>query len=265
MNIPLPEDAIHRVPTLEMEINEGVARLTLNRPPLNILTLASIRELAGALDTVARQPRLKALVLAAHGKAFCAGVDVADHTPERTEPMIREFCALFTQLRTLSVPTVAVVQGAALGGGTELAVACDMVLAAASARFGQPEIKLGVFPPIAAALFPQLIGYQQAARLLFCGETINAGEAAQLGLVTTVVEDGELETALERLLAQLRGMSAAALHMTKRALLCGADLGVTRALPRIEDLYLHGLMITADAREGVQSFIEKRQPVWRDA
>ena len=165
----------------------------------------------------------------------------------------------------LSVPTIAVVQGAALGGGTELAVACDMVLAAASARFGQPEIKLGVFPPIAAALFPQLIGYQQAARLLFCGETITAGEAARLGLVTTVVEDGELETALERLLAQLRGMSAAALHMTKRALLCGADLGATRSLPRIEDLYLHGLMITADAREGVQSFIEKRQPVWRDA
>jgi cyclohexa-1,5-dienecarbonyl-CoA hydratase len=256
-------DAMNRVPTLE--INDGVARLSLHRPPLNILTLAGIRELAGALDTVARQTRLKALVLAARGKAFCAGVDVADHTPERTEPMIREFCALFTQLRTLPMPTIAVVQGAALGGGTELAVACDMVLAAASARFGQPEIKLGIFPPIAAALFPQLIGYQQAARLLFSGETITAGEAAQLGLVTTVVADDELEAALERFLAQLRGMSAAALRMTKRALLYGADLGATRALPRIEDLYLHSLMLTADAREGVQSFIEKRQPIWRDA
>lgn len=263
MDTQPPVDAKDGAPTLE--INEGVARLTLNRPPLNILTLDGIRELASSLETVARQPRLKALVLAARGKAFCAGVDVADHTPERTEPMIHEFCALFTQLRTLPVPTVAVVQGAALGGGTELAVACDMVLAAASARFGQPEIKLGVFPPIAAALFPQLIGYQQAARLLFCGETSTAGEAAQLGLVTTVVADGELETALERLLAQLRGLSAAALHMTKRALLCGADLGVTRALPQIEDLYLHGLMVTADAHEGVRSFIEKRQPAWRDA
>lgn len=263
MDIPSSEDALKSVVTLE--INEGVARLRLNRPPLNILTLAGIRELAGALDTVARQDRLKALVLAANGKAFCAGVDIADHTPERTEPMIHEFCALFTQLHTLPVPTIAAVQGAALGGGTELAVACDMVLAATSARFGQPEIKLGVFPPIAAALFPQLIGYQQAARLLFSGETINAGEATQLGLVTTVVADGELETALERLLTQLRGMSAAALRMTKRALLHGADLGVTRALPRIEDLYVQDLMATADAREGVQSFTEKRQPVWSDA
>ena len=257
-----PGSATHSFATLE--INEGVAKLTLNRPPLNILTLAGIRELATALDAVAREPRLKVLLLAAHGKAFCAGVDVADHMPERTEPMIREFCALFTQLRTLFVPTIAVVQGAALGGGTELAMACDMVLATASARFGQPEIKLGVFPPIAAALFPQLIGYQQAARLLFSGETISAGEAAQVGLVTMVVADGELEMALERRLAQLRGMSAAALHMAKRALLYGADLGATRALPRIEDLYLHGLMVTADAREGIQSFLEKRQPVWRD-
>ncbi|HEV2473283.1 MAG TPA: enoyl-CoA hydratase/isomerase family protein, partial [Chthonomonadales bacterium] len=175
-----------------MDITEGVARLTLNRPPLNILTLAMIRQLAEGLDTIAQRTRLKAMVLAATGKAFCAGVDVADHTPERTEPMIREFCALFTRLRTLPVPAIAVVQGAALGGGTELAVACDMVLAATSARFGQPEIKLGVFPPIAAALFPQLIGYQQAARLLFSGETIAAREAAQFGLVTYVAADDEL-------------------------------------------------------------------------
>jgi cyclohexa-1,5-dienecarbonyl-CoA hydratase len=249
---------------ITLDVTEDVAKVTLNRPPLNILTLASIRDLAEALDTVAHLTRLKALVLAASGKAFCAGVDVNDHTPERTEPMIREFCALFTRLRTLPMPTIAVVQGAALGGGTELAVACDQVLAATSARFGQPEITLGVFPPVAAALFPHLIGYQQSARLLFSGETITAGEAAQLGLVTSVALDEQLETALERILTQLRAMSAAALRLTKRALLYGADLGVTRALPRIEDLYLQDLMTTADAHEGVQAFIEKRQPLWSD-
>jgi len=247
-----------------LEIKEGVAWLTLNRPPLNILTLVMIRELTEALATVAEQPRLKALVLTATGKAFCAGVDVADHTADRVEPMIREFGALFTRMRTLPMPTIAVVQGAALGGGTELAVACDQVLAASSARFGQPEIKLGVFPPIAAALFPQLIGYQRAARLLFSGEVVTASEAAQLGLITYVAADDELGTTLERQLTQLRGLSAAALRLAKRALICGADLGVARALPQIEDLYLEDLMATADANEGIQAFIEKRQPLWSD-
>src|SRR5215472_10410771 len=215
MNIPSPT-------SITLAITPDVATITLNRPPLNILTLEIIRELDNTLKEIAEQTNLKAVVLTANGKAFCAGVDVADHTPDRVEPMIREFGQLFTRLRTLPMPTIALVQGAALGGGCELAIACDLVIAAESAKFGQPEIKLGVFPPIAAALFPQLIGYQQAARLLFSGETITADEAARLGLVTTVVADGELEAALERLLARLRGMSAAALHMTKRALLYGA-------------------------------------------
>ena len=189
---------------------EGVAWLTLNRPPLNILTIEMIAELHTVLDTLAEQSTLKALVLAGNGRAFCAGVDVADHTPERVEPMIRGFGRLFTCLHTLPMPTLAMVQGAALGGGMELALGCDLVLAGTSARFGQPEIKLGAFPPIAAALFPHLIGYQQAARLLFSGETIPAEEAARLGLVTYIAADEELGETLENLLKRFRGMSAAA-------------------------------------------------------
>ena len=248
---------------ITLDITRGVASLTLNRPPLNILMLPIIGELIESLDSLAKQTALKAVVLAANGKAFCAGVDVADHIPERVESMIRDFGRLFTRLRTFPVPTIAVVQGAALGGGTELAAACDMVLAAASASFGQPEIKLGVFPPVAAALFPRLIGYQQAARLLFSGEVIMAAEAAQLGMVTYTVADEELAEKLEQLLTQLRGLSAAALRMTKRALIYGADFGVRDALPLIEDLYLKDLMATADANEGIRAFMEKRQPVWR--
>ncbi|HEU5370533.1 MAG TPA: enoyl-CoA hydratase-related protein, partial [Ktedonobacterales bacterium] len=187
-----------------------------------------------------------------------------DHTSERVEPMIRGFGRLFIRLRTLPMPTIAVVRGAALGGGTELALGCDLVLAATSARFGQPEIKLGVFPPIAAALFPQLIGYQQAARLLLSGEMITAEEAARLGLVTHAAADEELEGTLESLLKRFRRLSAAALRITKAALLRGADVGLAQALPYIEDLYLHELMTTADAREGIQAFLEKRQPIWSD-
>ena len=247
--------------TIALDISQDIARITLNRPPLNILTLDVIRDFDGILKEVAEQSNLKAVVVASNGKAFCAGVDVADHTPDRVEPMIREFGQLFTRLRALPMPTIAVVQGAALGGGCELAIACDLVIATGSARFGQPEIKLGVFPPIAAALFPQLIGHQQASRLLFSGETINAAEAVRLGLATYVVSDDDLHTTLDHLLAQYRRMSAAALRITKRAILYGNDLGVN-ALLEIEDLYLRDLMETADAHEGIQAFMEKRQPVW---
>ncbi len=157
---------------IRLDVADGVATITLDRPSLNILTIAMIRELGAALDASAERGQLKAAVLRAEGRAFCAGVDVADHVPERVDEMIRGFGRLFMQLRAFPAPTIAVVQGAALGGGTELAVGCDLVLAGTSARFGQPEITLGVFPPIAAALFPGLIGYQQAARLVLTGETI---------------------------------------------------------------------------------------------
>jgi cyclohexa-1,5-dienecarbonyl-CoA hydratase len=255
-----------KIPSLTaitLDITQNVAWITLNRPPLNILTLNIIREIDSALIEVAGQTNLKAVVLAANGKAFCAGVDVADHTPDRVESMIREFGQLFTRLRALPMPTIALVQGAALGGGCELAIACDLVLAAESAKFGQPEIKLGVFPPIAAALFPQLIGHQQTARLLFSGETINASEAVRLGLATYLTTDQDLQATLDHLLAQYRNMSAAALRITKRAILYGNDLGVN-ALLEIEDLYLRELMGTTDAHEGIQAFMEKRQPIWSD-
>lgn len=249
---------------IRLEAVDGAAVITLDRPPLNILTIEMIRELEAALDAVATDKHLKALVLCATGTAFCAGVDVADHVPARVSDMIRGFGRLFVHLRTFPAPTIALVRGAALGGGTELALGCDFVLAGSSARFGQPEIKLGVFPPIAAALLPQLIGYQQAARLILTGETITADEAARLGIATDVVPDEDLLARRDHLLQQLRALSAPVLRLAKRALLTGADQGARRALAPIEDLYLGELMTTSDAAEGIQSFIEKRAAAWRD-
>ncbi len=250
--------------SVRFETVNDIATITLNRPPLNVLTIAMIGELEAALDAASQEPHLKALVLRAEGKAFCAGVDVADHVPERVDEMIRGFGRLFMRLRAFPVPTIALIHGAACGGGTELALGCDLVLAGASARFGQPEIKLGVFPPIAAAYFPHLIGYQQAARLVLTGEILSAEEAARLGLITFAVPDTELSTRLDQLLDQFHGLSAVALRLAKRALLTGADLGVARGLDPIEDLYLTELMSTKDAGEGIQSFMEKRAPTWRD-
>lgn len=253
-----------RFTDIRLAVADGVATITLGRPPLNVLTLAMIDELDTALDVVTPDARVKALVLRASGKAFCAGVDVADHVPGRVDAMIRGFGRLFAKLRAFPVPTIAVVQGAALGGGTELAVSCDLVLAARSARFGQPEISLGVFPPIAAALFPGLIGSQQAARLVLTGELIAAEEAARIGLVTFAIEDDEVPAHLDVLLKRWRGSSAPVLRLAKRALLAGADHGIAEALTPIEELYLADLMATDDAVEGVRSFLEKRTPNWRD-
>ncbi len=249
---------------LRVETENDLATITLDRAPLNVLTIAMIHELDTALYDLAANKRLKAVALRAEGRAFCAGVDVADHGPDRVEEMIRGFNRLVVRLRAFPAPTVAIVHGAALGGGAELAIACDLVLAGASARFGQPEIKLGVFPPIAAAFFPRMMGHQQAARLLFTGASIPADEAARLRLVTMVAPDEELATSANDLLDQMRGLSAAALRLTKRALRYGADLGGSAALEPIEALYLTDLMATADATEGINAFIEKRQPVWRD-
>ncbi len=251
-------------PSLHIDTMSNVVTITLDRPPLNILNLEMIRDLDTALGDTDADQHLKAVVLRADGRAFCAGVDVADHLPERVEPMIRGFSRLFTHLRSLPVPTIAVVHGAALGGGTELAIGCDIVLAAYSARFGQPEITLGVFPPIAAAVFPQMLGYQEAARLLLTGTSISAEEAHRLRLVTATVPDDELPNRLNALLDQIRRHSASTIRLTKRALRYGADLGGSAGLEAIETLYLTDLMATADATEGMNAFIEKRKPVWRD-
>jgi cyclohexa-1,5-dienecarbonyl-CoA hydratase len=250
--------------SIRAKVVDGVATITLDRPPLNILNVTMLRELDTALDAASTEPRLKALVLCAEGRAFCAGVDVADHVPDRVDDMIRAFGQFFMRLRTFPVPTIAVVQGAALGGGTELALGCDLVLAGRSAGFGQPEIKLGVFPPIAAAVLPHLIGSQQAARLVLTGEPISADEAARIGLVTQTVADEEVAANLANLLGLMRGFSAPVLRFAKQALLLGADLGAAQALEPIESLYLGELMRTADALEGIQSFMEKRPPVWRN-
>jgi cyclohexa-1,5-dienecarbonyl-CoA hydratase len=161
-------------------------------------------------------------------------------------------------------PTVAVVEGAALGGGCELVAGCDIVISSAAARYGQPEIKLGVFPPVAAVLLPRVVGERRARELLLTGEIFGAEEALRIGLVNYVVEGDQLEARLQEVLARLRELSAPALEMTRRAMDAGRGRPFLEALERAEDLYLNELMKTEDAQEGVRAFMEKRRPEWRN-
>lgn len=246
------------------EKNNGVATLTLNRPPLNILNIAMMGEMNEALEELEGDVEAKLLVICARGKAFSAGVDIKDHTLDKVEEMIEVFHGIFRRLLSLEIPTLAVVQGACLGGGCELASFCDFVLASEEATFGQPEIKVGVFPPIAVVLFPHLIGQRRAFELLLTGEVIDAPEAEGIGLVTRVVPLEELERVTEELVAKLAGLSSVVLRLTKRAIYEAADLPLGKAMEHVERLYLERLMSTEDAKEGLQAFLEKRKPVWRN-
>jgi cyclohexa-1,5-dienecarbonyl-CoA hydratase len=249
------------------ETQDGVARLTLNKPPLNVLDIAMMREINSALERVDGDPSIKALVFeAAEGsKAFSAGVDVSEHTAEMVGEMIAVFHRIFRQLDKLEVPTVAVVGGAALGGGCELVLFCDMVLASERASFGQPEIQVGVFAPVAVVAWPGIIGPKKAMELLLTGDRIRADEAARLGLVNRVVPPEELAAAAGELVGKLNAQSGAILRLTKRAVRVGSAGSFAEGMAAVEELYLGPMMDTEDAHEGLAAFMEKRAPAWKDS
>ncbi|MEK6279756.1 MAG: enoyl-CoA hydratase-related protein [Acidobacteriota bacterium] len=251
---------------IKFRIDDRVARMTFARPPVNILNIPMMREINDALNQCTFQRDLVAVVFdaAADCRAFCAGVAVEEHGEELIFQMLDEFHAIFRALEQLARPAIAVVDGAALGGGCELVIACDMAIASERARFGQPEIKLGVYPPVAAVLLPQVIGDKRARELILTGELIEAAEAARLGLVNHVVPPNQLEPKLLEVLSRFRSLSSAALELTKRAIDLGRGRSLDSALKPVEDMYLHELMKTHDATEGINAFIEKRKPVWRN-
>ncbi len=245
------------------DMSNTVATITLNRPPLNVLNIEMLEELAAAFNTVVREEP-KILVLKGEGKAFCAGVDVSDHTEEKAARMISAFHRLFHIMSRMMTPTIAVVRGACLGGGCELATFCDIVIASENAKFGQPEIKVGVIAPVAAAFFPKMIGCRRTLELLLTGATIDAAEASHIGLINRTVPEEDFDAVVEKTIKTLAALSGPVLRLNKRAVLDGLELDFERALGGVEDIYMHELMRTEDAREGLAAFLEKRDPVWRE-
>jgi cyclohexa-1,5-dienecarbonyl-CoA hydratase len=251
---------------IKLKFDDRVARVTFARPPVNIFNIAMMREINDALNQCGQRRELVAIVFdaAADCRAFSAGVAIEEHVEETIFQMLDSFHAIFRNLEQLARPTIAVVDGPALGGGCELVAACDIAIASERARFGQPEINLGVFPPVAAVLLPQLIGDKQARQLILSGEIIPAAEAARLGLVNYVVPGNELEQKTSELLSRFRNLSASALELTKRAIDLGRGRSLDQALKEVENMYLNELMKTYDAPEGIKAFIEKRKPEWHD-
>ncbi len=245
------------------EREEGLARITLNHPPVNIMDISTMREINAALEGLQGDEETRVLVFAAAGKAFCAGVDVKDHTADKVEEMVEVFHRIFRLMGSLDIPTVAAVNGAALGGGCELVTSCDMVIASEKATFGQPEIQVGVYPPVAVVTFPRLMPYMKAMELLLTGDIIDAREAKRLGIVNRVVPEESFEEELSSFVSKLTTLSPIVLRLTKRATVQGLTLTFEEALALSEELYLKELMKTEDASEGLQAFMEKRKPVWK--
>ena len=240
-------------------------RIAINRPPNNVLDIATMEEINLALDTAMDDATAKVLVISGNGdKAFSTGVDVVDHTPDKMVKMIDVFHGILKRLMMVPIPTVAEINGSALGGGCELAIACDMVLASENAKLGQPEIKLGVFPPIAAILLPRQIPMTKVMELLLGGGIVDAREAHRIGLVNAVFPKESFAADAAKFLEQFTSLSRVALLHTKKAVKEAATRPFYEALFHIEQHYLRDLMATEDAKEGLNSFIEKRKPVWKN-
>ncbi len=241
------------------------ATITLNTPPSNWLTILMMKEINEALIDAKQDASLQMLIFDHAGeKAFCDGVDVADHTPDKVDEMIDVFHRMFRHLSEMDLTTVALVNGRSLGGGCELMAFCDIVVASEKSRIGQPEIAVGVYPPVAAAWFPKIIGLQKTYELLLTGKIITAAEAKSIGLVTAVLPAENFKAEAEKYLADFLNKSRPVAMWTKRAIKAGLSLDFVQALKASEIIYNKGCMATDDAKEGINAFLEKRKAVFKD-
>jgi cyclohexa-1,5-dienecarbonyl-CoA hydratase len=252
------------VSPITLSVESGIARVTLSQPPLNILTRVMLRELRDALERLSHEASLRVLLLSAEGRHFSAGADVSEHVAPQHLAMIPEFIATVTAFFDFPLPTVVAVQGRCLGGGFELVQAADVIVAGEGATFGQPEIALGVTAPAACALLPRRGPAALAAELLLSGDTVSASRLRDAGLIQHVVPDERIDAEAMTVAGRMARRSGAALRVTKRTLRRCRDLPIAEALREAEHIYLEDLMNTDDATEGLNAFVEKREPVWRN-
>jgi len=245
-----------------LEIASPVARIVMENPPLNVIDIPMMEEFAQALADIEARSDISVIVLEGEGRAFSAGVDVAAHTPDKIEAMLLKFHAVIRALVATKKVSIAAVHGSCLGGGAELAMICDIVYTAASARWGFPEIKLGCYPPVACTALAALVGQKRASELILTGRTISGSEAAAIGLANRALADEELAAAVDHTLEELSKLSPAALAVAKKAFYAWDAIHFDKGLARAEKIYLEELIETADAQEGIRAFLEKREPKW---
>ena len=247
---------------VDARVTAPIARVKLSNFPLNVIDLRMARELQNALGEIESRPDISAILFEGDSRAFSAGVDIQSHLPDQIHDMLTSFHAVIRAIVASCKVTIAAVRGACLGGGAELAAVCDMVYTARDATWGFPEIKLGCYPPVAAVALPALVGQKRAAELILTGRQISGDEAVAIGLANRSVRAEELETVVQETLAELRELSPVALANAKKAIYAWDAIHFDKGLARAEKIYLDELISTADAREGIIAFLDKRPPKW---
>jgi cyclohexa-1,5-dienecarbonyl-CoA hydratase len=243
-----------------------VIRVTLNAPKANVLDGEMMGDIQEFLDVLPAQNDVKLVIFTGAGDNFCFGASVPEHTKEKAPEMLEHFHKLFYTLADLAIPTAAVVSGMCLGGGLELALMCNFMFVDKTAKLGQPEINLGVFAPPASLILPMKIGQARADDMLLTGKIIPAGEAVSIGLATAIFDDREAMMAGvdEWAQKQILPKSAASLKEAVKASRMIFNHMIRTRLKEEEKLYLEELMATHDANEGIQSFLDKRKPEWKN-
>lgn len=246
--------------------NNTVANILLDDGKGNVLDNIMMLEILECFNRFKENKELKLITFQGEGKHFSFGASVEEHTKELAETMIKTFHKLFFGIIELRIPTMAKISGQCLGGGMELAIMCNLLFADKTAKMGQPEIILGVFPPPASVILPEKIGLARAEELLISGRAMNADEANKAGLINFVFEDKDALNAgtNEWIDKNIVPKSASSLRFAVNASRIKFNHILNNFLPQLEHLYVKQLMETQDANEGISAFLEKRQPSWKN-
>ena len=249
---------------VKVRVENDVARLTLDRPEHNLLNERMLTELAAGINAFGERSNIKLIVLDSSAKAFCGGIEIGEYTQRRVFQLLDAFHGAFSAMLDTSRPVLVVVNGPAFGGGAELAALGDLVIATPKARFAQPEIRLGVFPPLAAAILPYILGPKQALELVLTGEAISAERARELGLVNWLVPEEQLEQKVAEVIARVSAQSGPVLTMAKKAILASLGLPLREGVRQSMKVFLNDLAELEDSQEGLRALVEKRPPNWKN-
>ena len=249
---------------IQFDTSTFAARIILNHPPYNVLTVPMMTEMAEAIESLNGRNDIKCIMMESSQKAFSAGISLEDSRPERVFQTLDAFNRVVHAFSDISKPLLIMVNGPAIGAGSELVAFGDVVLATPNARFAQPEVKMGVFPPFAAIMLPALIGPKKTYELILTGQPLTAEEAVSLGFVNRVVPEADLKKTVDEILARIGEFSGPVLEMTKKVIGSTMGLPLKEAMKASQDVYLNQLYALEDVQEGLRAVVEKRKPVWKN-